>query len=143
MLCAADEGFTVATAVANRLVAQGVPFRAAHRVVGRLVTELIADGVRTPSEVDIESTGLRLAELLRSEEVTTRVVLTGADLDPNAVLTATDFGGGPGPTSFAAAHDRLAAAWRDHARAAAARSDRLLAAEAERNEAVRRWGGDT
>lgn len=143
MLRGADEGFTVATAVANRLVAQGVPFRVAHRVVGRLVTELIDEGVRAPSETDIDSTGLRLGELLRSEGVPTRVDLTGADLDPNAVLTATDFGGGPGPTSFAAAHDRLTAAWRDHAREAAARSDRLVAAEVERNEAVRRWSGET
>jgi argininosuccinate lyase len=143
MLRGADEGFTVATAVANRLVAQGVPFRVAHRVVGRLVTELIADGVRAPSEVDTDSTGQRLGELLRAEGLASRVDLTDADLDPASVLTATEFGGGPGPTSFAAAHDRLAAAWRDHAREVAAWSDRLLAAEAERNEVVRRWGGDT
>lgn len=141
MLRGADEGFTVATAVANRLVAQGVPFRVAHRVVGRLVTELIDAGVRVPSEVDIDATGRRLGELLRSAGVTTPVALTGADLDPAAVSRATDFGGGPGPASFAAAHDRLAAAWRDHAREVAAWSDRLTAAEVERNEAVRRWGG--
>ncbi|MFL6122065.1 lyase family protein [Actinophytocola sp.] len=141
MLRGADEGFTVATAVANRLMAQGVPFRAAHRVVGSLVTELITEGVRAPSEVDIDATGERLGVLLRSAEVSTRVELTGADLDPVAVLAATDFGGGPGPRSFAAAHDRLAAAWRDHARAVAAWSDRLAAAETERNDAVRRWGG--
>jgi argininosuccinate lyase len=139
MLRSADEGFTVATAVANRLVAKGVPFRVAHRVVGRLVTELIDEGVHVPSEVDIHSTGLRLDALLRSEGVTTRVELTRADLDPAAVLAATDFGGGPGPRSFAAAYDRLAAAWRDHAREVAAWSDRLVAAETERNEAVSRW----
>jgi argininosuccinate lyase len=141
MLRSADEGFTVATAVANRLVAQGVPFRVAHHVVGRLVTELISEGVRAPSEVDIRSTGWRLGALLRSEGVATRVDLTGADLDPAAVLAATDFGGGPGPRSFAAAHDRLAAAWRSHTREVAAWSDRLTAAETERNEAVRRLGG--
>jgi argininosuccinate lyase len=141
MLRSAEEGFTVATAVANRLVAQRVPFRVAHRVVGRLVTELISAGVRTPSDVDIHSTDRRLDELLRSEGVTTRVELTGADLDPAAVLTATDFGGGPGPRSFAAAHDRLAAAWRDHTRAVAVWSDRLVMAEAERTEAVRRGSG--
>lgn len=143
MLRGADEGFTVATAVANRLVAQGVPFRVAHRVVGRLVTELIADGVRAPSEVDTESTGLRLDELLRAEEVTSPVAPTAADLDPAAVLMATEFGGGPGPASFAAAHDRLAAAWRDHARDVAAWADRLRSAAAERDEVVRRWSGTT
>jgi argininosuccinate lyase len=138
MLRSADEGFTVATAVANRLVAQGVPFRVAHRVVGRLVTELISEGGHAPSEVDIHSTGQRLGALLRSEGVATRVDLTGADLDPVAVVAATDFGGGPGPRSFAAAHGRLAAAWRGHTREVAAWSDRLVAAETERNEAVRR-----
>lgn len=36
---AADEGYTTATAVADALVRHGVPFRAAHHVVGRLVAE--------------------------------------------------------------------------------------------------------
>ena len=37
MRAAAAEGFTTATSVADTLVRQGVPFRAAHHVVGTLV----------------------------------------------------------------------------------------------------------
>ncbi len=39
MRAAAAEGFTTATAVADALVRRGVPFRAAHHVVGSLVTQ--------------------------------------------------------------------------------------------------------
>ena len=34
MRAAADEGYTTATAVADALVRRGIPFRAAHHVVG-------------------------------------------------------------------------------------------------------------
>ncbi len=39
MRAAADEGYITATAVADALVREGVPFRAAHHAVGRLVAE--------------------------------------------------------------------------------------------------------
>jgi argininosuccinate lyase len=39
MRAAADEGYTTATAVADALVRRGVPFRAAHQVVGSLVAQ--------------------------------------------------------------------------------------------------------
>lgn len=39
MRLAATEGYTTATAVADSLVRRGVPFRAAHHIVGRLVAE--------------------------------------------------------------------------------------------------------
>lgn len=141
----ADRGFTVATAVANRLVGQGVPFRVAHRVVGRLITELIAAGTTSLSEVDERSLGDRLGVLLRSEGVATRVHLTAADLDAAGVAAATEFGGGPGPRSFAAAHERLTEAWRDQVRSVAAWSQRSRAADASRVDAVRALlhGGDT
>lgn len=136
MLRGADRGFTVATAVANRLVGQGAPFRAAHRVVGRLVSELIAEGAGALSEVDEQSIGPRLDALLRAEGVATPVHVTGADLDPVAVAAATEFGGGPGPRSFAAAHDRLAQDWRGHVREVAAWAARVRAADLERAGAV-------
>jgi argininosuccinate lyase len=41
---AAGEGHTTATAVADELVRCGVPFRVAHAIVGRLVTEAEAQG---------------------------------------------------------------------------------------------------
>jgi argininosuccinate lyase len=40
----ADEGFTTATGVANRLVAQGVPFRTAHHLVGAAVRDAVDAG---------------------------------------------------------------------------------------------------
>src|SRR6185312_4044218 len=39
MRAAADEGYTTATAVADALVRRGVPFRAAHHIVGSLVAQ--------------------------------------------------------------------------------------------------------
>jgi argininosuccinate lyase len=44
---AADEGFTTATAVADALVRRGVPFRAAHHLVGELVGRAERDGTPT------------------------------------------------------------------------------------------------
>ena len=45
MAAAAADGFTTATAVADALVEQGVPFRAAHHVVGALVAAAERRGV--------------------------------------------------------------------------------------------------
>jgi argininosuccinate lyase len=46
MRVAAEEGHTTATAVADALVRRGVPFRAAHHVVGALVLDAEAAGTR-------------------------------------------------------------------------------------------------
>jgi argininosuccinate lyase len=109
MLRSAQAGFTVATAVANRLAAQGVPFRAAHTAVGGLITELIAEGVESFAEPGAADLARRL-----SSRLGTAVVLTADDLDPVAVAAATTAGGGPSPASFAAAHKRLTGSWRAH-----------------------------
>ena len=45
MRAAADEGYTTATAVADALVGQGVPFRSAHHIVGSLVGEAERGGI--------------------------------------------------------------------------------------------------
>ncbi len=45
MRAAADDGYTTATAVADALVRRGIPFRAAHHVVGSLVAQAEAAGV--------------------------------------------------------------------------------------------------
>ena len=44
---AAEEGYTTATALADALVLRGVPFRAAHHIVGGLVGGAEAEGIRT------------------------------------------------------------------------------------------------
>jgi len=44
MLAAASEGYTTATAVADALVREGVPFRSAHHIVGAIVLRAEAQG---------------------------------------------------------------------------------------------------
>lgn len=136
MLRDAERGFTAATALANRLVAQGVPFRAAHHAVGAAITELVADGACALTDVVGPALQRRLALLLGSLGTPADVRVTGADVDPAAVVTATDFGGGPGPASFAAAHSRLVETWRDCMRRVTSWSERLRAADHARAAAV-------
>jgi argininosuccinate lyase len=45
MRAAAGEGYTTATAVADALVRRGVPFRAAHHIVGSLVVQAEEEGI--------------------------------------------------------------------------------------------------
>jgi argininosuccinate lyase len=73
MRAAAEEGHTTATAVADALVRRGVPFRAAHHLVGALVA-------------DAEAAGGRLDAL---EDDTIRGALGGAE-DPAARHLAGD-----------------------------------------------------
>ena len=47
MRAAAEEGYTAATALADELVRRGVPFRAAHHIVGGLVGGAEAEGIPT------------------------------------------------------------------------------------------------
>ncbi|GGR77811.1 argininosuccinate lyase [Streptomyces aureoverticillatus] len=48
----AKEGFVTATAIANRLVAQGVPFRTAHHAVGAAVREAVDTGAAELTEIN-------------------------------------------------------------------------------------------
>ncbi len=45
MRAAAAEGYTTATAVADALVRRGIPFRAAHHIVGSLVAQAEGAGI--------------------------------------------------------------------------------------------------
>ena len=57
MATAAADGFTTATAIADTLVEQGLPFRAAHHVVGELVAAAEARGVLLDALPDDVITG--------------------------------------------------------------------------------------
>lgn len=131
MLAATEESYTAATAVANSLVRQGVPFRRAHTAVGTLVTELVAERAGGFTARPTSHLAARLSAVLG-----TRVELTDADLVPAAVAEATDHGGGPGPTSFQAAHDGLAASWRAQVADVCRAADHQDLARARRAAAV-------
>jgi argininosuccinate lyase len=55
MRAAAEEGYTTATALADALVRRGVPFRAAHHIVGGLVGGAEAEGIATLSGLPDEA----------------------------------------------------------------------------------------
>ena len=94
MLQRAEEGFTTATSIANRLVLNGVPFRVAHHAVGAAVREAVARGTtRLPTVVSPEGAGQIAVEAM----------------DTASTAAAHDRGGGPGAFNgaFAAAYQAL------------------------------------
>jgi argininosuccinate lyase len=108
MRAAADEGYTTATAVADALVRRGVPFRAAHRVVGTLVGRAEKDGIATLDGVSDDA----IRDTLRaSDDPTARQLADVADIaaalrDAASVegsLAAADVIGGTAPNRVAAA----------------------------------------
>lgn len=129
MLAATERGFTTATAMANSLVRQGVPFRRAHTAVGAMITELIAEGARGFADRPAGDLAARLTAALGT-------AVTLPDLAPAAVATATDHGGGPGPASFQAGHNRLAADWRAQASAVLRTAEQQEVARTRREAAV-------
>jgi argininosuccinate lyase len=93
MLAAAEEGFVGATALANRLVQDGMPFRAAHHLVGDAVRRAVDRGATRLSTVDLPD------------------ALTGVDHSMATLVADQRHGGGPGDFDggFAVAYDDLAA----------------------------------
>jgi argininosuccinate lyase len=91
----AEDGFTVATAVANRLVRAGVPFRTAHQRVGSAVRRAVEAGSTRLGAIDplgpLDSLGLE---------------------DVSKVMRAHAYGGGPG--AFAAPFRRGCDSWAGH-----------------------------
>ncbi|WP_282791741.1 argininosuccinate lyase [Streptomyces sp. CC224B] len=125
----AKEGFVTATAIANRLVARGVPFRAAHHAVGAAVREAIASGAPELTEVTAPD-GFPVG--------------AGGRLPPLPdVVAAHDRGGGPGAGAavVTALRARLAAHhdWITAHRARLRDADRLR--ERAAADVVARHGG--
>lgn len=95
----AEESFTGATSLANRLVRQGTPFRTAHHMVGEAVRRAVEAGSTQladfgpPGWLDgIELSGLELADLVDAHR----------------------YGGGPG--AFADAFSGALTRWSEHRR---------------------------
>jgi argininosuccinate lyase len=113
MRAAADEGYTTATAVADALVRRGIPFRAAHHVVGSLVAQAEEAGLRLDEVPDsmiglaLGTAGDRGAQDLATDETIGEVVRGAASVD--GALASCDVIGGTAPTRVAEA---LAAARR-------------------------------
>ena len=115
MAAAAREGYSTATSVADALVRQGVPFRAAHGIVGRLVAEAERAGVALD-----ELPGTVIAAALAESRDTTAIGLAGdpelatalrAAATVEAALESCDVVGGTAPRrvgqALAAARARL------------------------------------
>jgi len=101
MRAAATEGFTTATAVADALVRLGVPFRAAHHVVGALVARAESDGIGLDQVSDetvlaaLAASDDEVARGLAAEPAIGASVRAAADLD--AALASCDVIGGTAP----------------------------------------------
>lgn len=128
----AEEGFTVATAVANTLVRAGVPFRTAHHVVGAAVRAALDRGATTLAGVPLPDTALAETAPDWAPDGATGAVPVVPDV--GAAADAAAYGGGPGEfdRGFAAERDalRARAAWRRSWRDRLDRAADQLAAEA-------------
>jgi argininosuccinate lyase len=117
MRAAASEGYTTATAVADALVGRGVPFRAAHHVVGSLVAQAEEAGIELDALPDwmigktLGAAGDEIARELAQDPAIGEVLRTAADLD--AAIASCDVIGGTAPdrvdAALAAARTRLGA----------------------------------
>jgi argininosuccinate lyase len=108
MRAAADEGYTTATAVADALVRRGVPFRAAHHVVGTLVGRAERDRVATLGSLPDEAI---LGALRDSDDPIVRALADDAAIGEavreaasvEGALASADVIGGTAPNRVAAA----------------------------------------
>jgi argininosuccinate lyase len=108
MAAAAAEGYTTATTLADALVRRGVPFRAAHHVVGAVVSRAEAEGVRTlaempPAELEalLAASDDDAARRLAAEPGIGATLLAAATVEGS--LAAADVTGGTAPARVAAA----------------------------------------
>jgi argininosuccinate lyase len=104
---AVDEGYTTATAVADALVRRGVPFRAAHHLVGGLV----AEAERSRVGLDALSDEAIAAALAANDDPVAAALAIEPGIGPalraaagvDAALAACDVIGGTAPARVAAA----------------------------------------
>ncbi|MEU4570211.1 argininosuccinate lyase [Micromonospora sp. NPDC023956] len=121
-----ENGFTVATWLANRLVGSGVPFRSAHRMVGEAVRRAVEAG-----STDLAKFGppgwLDDLDLV--------------ELDAAEVVAGQRYGGGPG--EFATVAERAAVLWAAHRGWHLSWLDRLTGADLALTAAVGEWLGES
>jgi argininosuccinate lyase len=107
MRAAADEGFITATALADAFVWLGVPFRAAHHIVGRLVAEAERHGVMLDALDDDAILGVMaasgdptIAQLALRQGITSQLRATSTI---ESALASCDVIGGTAPRRVVAA----------------------------------------
>jgi argininosuccinate lyase len=120
MLEAANEGHTTATAIADSLARRGVPFRAAHHIVGSLVAQADSAGLRLDALPDsmiglaLGASGDPTAGVLAEDPAIATALRTAASIE--GALASCDVVGGTAPVrvqaALAAAHARLDGAGR-------------------------------
>jgi argininosuccinate lyase len=105
---AAEEGYTTATALADALVRRGVPFRAAHHIVGGLVGGAEAEGIATLAALPDEAFRAALdgsddpvARSLAAEKGIAGALREASTIEGS--LAAADVVGGTAPARVAAA----------------------------------------
>jgi argininosuccinate lyase len=107
MRAAAGEGYTTATAVADALVRRGVPFRAAHHVVGALVAEAERGGLQLDALDDatiaaaLADSDDSIAAALVGDAEVARELRAAAGLE--GAMAGCDVIGGTAPARVAAA----------------------------------------
>lgn len=80
----AEASFLEATEIANRLVLAGLPFRRAHHLVGKAITEALESDASDP-EASAAAYAGQIAEHIDLH-----------DLDPETLMRGSQYGGGPG-----------------------------------------------
>ncbi|MGH3687687.1 MAG: hypothetical protein ACRDRU_06050 [Pseudonocardiaceae bacterium] len=117
----AEDGFVTATALANRLVRDGLPFRTAHHAVGAAVRRAVERGQPAIACLELpDGATVDLAD----------------DLPLSTVVTALDRGGGPG--AFDDGFTPACQAWAEHRSWLRDQRDRLRRADQELSDAVSR-----
>ena len=108
MRAAAEEGYTTATALADALVGRGIPFRAAHHIVGGLVGGAEAEGIPTlaglPDEAfraALDGSDDPLARKLAKEKGIAAALRAAATIEGS--LASADVVGGTAPARVASA----------------------------------------
>jgi argininosuccinate lyase len=108
MADAAADGYTTATTLADALVRRGVPFRAAHHIVGGLVGRAERDGIRVLSDVPpatfaeiLGAADDEIARGLAAESEVVATLLSTATIEGSRA--AADVIGGTAPARVAAA----------------------------------------
>ena len=127
MLQRAVKGYTSATELANRLMADGrLSFRVAHHTVGAMINEAIERG-----EDSIDSAAERCAAKYGGEA-------SVGGLDPASVARSSEYGGGPGRASVDRCLAELKTRWAEQVRAKLKQASMWREAETELNAAVQR-----